>query len=120
MSTNKLQQLWNALVVIGGIGIIISIVTLISGWTWGPHVYTVSAGCFALGQVNTPIHSTDPTIKRLRRQQIFGALALVLAALFMFTTNGNEWIACITIAAVLELYTAFRLSHLLESGKTKK
>ena len=27
----------------------------------------------------------------------------------MFTTRGNEWIACLTIAAVLELYTAFRI-----------
>lgn len=120
MNTSKLQPIWNALVVIGGIGIIVAVVTLISGWAWGPHVYTVSAGCFAVGQINSPIHSTDPTIKRLRRQQIFGALALVVAALFMFTTNGNEWIACLTIAAVLELYTAFRLSHLLESGETKK
>lgn len=27
----------------------------------------------------------------------------------MFTTRGNEWIACLTIAAILELYTAFRI-----------
>ena len=27
----------------------------------------------------------------------------------VFTTRGNEWIACLTIAAILELYTAFRI-----------
>ena len=45
----------------------------------------------------------------LRVQQIFGALALILTGAFMFTTRGNEWIACLTIAAILELYTAFRI-----------
>ena len=40
---------------------------------------------------------------------IFGALALILTGAFMFTTRGNEWIACLTIAAILELYTAFRI-----------
>ena len=38
-----------------------------------------------------------------------GALALILTGAFMFTTRGNEWIACLTVAAILELYTAFRI-----------
>ena len=33
----------------------------------------------------------------------------ILNGAFMFTTHGNEWIACLTIAAILELYTAFRI-----------
>jgi hypothetical protein len=33
----------------------------------------------------------------------------VLTGFFMMYTHGNEWIACMTIAAVLELYTAFRI-----------
>ncbi|KAA6316673.1 hypothetical protein EZS27_033051, partial [termite gut metagenome] len=31
------------------------------------------------------------------------------AGVFMFVTQGNEWIACLTVAAVLELYTAYRI-----------
>ena len=45
------------------------------------------------------------TSRRLRRQQIFGALLLVLTGAFMFFTRGNEWIVSLTIAAILELYT---------------
>ena len=51
----------------------------------------------------------NPTIKRLRRQQIFGALLLVLTGAFMFFTHGNEWIISLTIAAILELYTSVRI-----------
>ena len=64
---------------------------------------------YALAQVNTPVKGKSKTLKRLRVQQIFGALALILTGAFMFTTRGNEWIACLTIAAILELYTAFRI-----------
>ena len=51
------------------------------------------------------------TLKRLHIQQVFGAVLLVLAGVFMFTTHGNEWIVCMTIAAVLQLYTSFRIPN---------
>ena len=70
-----------------------------------------------LAQVNTPIKGKSKTLKRLRIQQIFGALALILTGAFMFTTRGNEWIACLTIAAILELYTAFRIPQEEEKEK---
>jgi hypothetical protein len=70
----------------------------------------VGAGFVALAQVGTTIESNgNKTLRRLRIQQIFGALLLVLTGFFMMYTHGNEWIACMTIAAVLELYTAFRI-----------
>ena len=81
----------------------------ITGWIYAPYIYTVGAGCIALTQVNTPVKGKSKTLKRLRVQQIFGALALILTGAFMFTTRGNEWIACLTVAAILELYTAFSI-----------
>ena len=89
----------------------------ITGWAYAPYIYTVGAGFIALAQVNTPIKGKSKTLKRLRIQQIFGALALILTGAFMFTTRGNEWIACLTIAAILELYTAFRIPQEEEKEK---
>ena len=82
----------------------------------GAAVYIT--GFIALAQVNTPVKGKSKILKRLRIQQIFGALALILTGAFMFTTHGNEWIACLTIAAVLELYTAFRIPQ--EEAKEEK
>ena len=53
-------------------------------------------------------------VKRMRRQQIFGANALVIAGELLFTKNSNEWIVCLSIAAILELYTAFRIPQELD------
>ena len=79
---------------------------------------TGAAVYITLAQVNTPVKGKSKILKRLRIQQIFGALALILTGAFMFTTRGNEWIACLTIAAVLELYTAFRIPQ--EEAKEEK
>lgn len=81
----------------------------ITGWTYAPYIYTIGATFVALAQINTPTKAKSKILKRLRIQQIFGALVLILAGAFMLTTHGNEWIACLTIGAILQLYTAFRI-----------
>ena len=70
---------------------------------------SIGATMVALAQINSPSKSNRANVKRLRRQQIFGALLLVLTGAFMFFTHGNEWIVCLTVAAILELYTAIRI-----------
>lgn len=81
----------------------------ITGWKLAPYIYTIGAAMVALAQINSPSKSKSPNVKRLRRQQIFGAILLVLTGAFMFFTHGNEWIVCMTIAAILELYTSVRI-----------
>jgi len=110
-----MKQLVPALFVVGAIMALTGAAVFITGWIYAPYIYTI--GLFALAQVNTPVKGKGKTLKRLRVQQIFGALALVLTGAFMFTTRGNEWIACLTIAAILELYTAFRIPQEEEKEK---
>ena len=56
-------------------------------------------------------------VRRLRRQQILGAVLLVFAGVLMFVTKHNEWVLCLTVAAILELYTAFRIPSELDKEK---
>ena len=81
----------------------------VTGWQLSPYLYTIGATFVALAQINSPSKYHTPVIRRLRRQQLFGALLLVLTGAFMFFTHGNEWIVSLTIAAVLELYTSIRI-----------
>ncbi len=103
-----MKQLVPALFIVGAVMALTGAAIYITGWIYAPYIYTIGAGFIALAQVNTP-KGKSKTLKRLRIQQIFGALALILTGAFMFATRGNEWIACLTIAAILELYTAFRI-----------
>ncbi len=114
-----MKQLMTALFVIGAVMVLAGAVTFFEHWAYSPYIYTVGACLAALVQVNTPVRGKSKTLKRLRTQQIFGAIALVLTGAFMLFTHGNEWIACLTIATILTLYTAFRIpqEEAKESGQ---
>ena len=104
-----MKQLIPALFVVGAVMLLIGAAVYVTGWQLSPYIYSVCATFVALAQINSTWQYKTPTIRRLRRQQIFGALLLVLTGAFMFFTRGNEWIVSLTIAAILELYTSIRI-----------
>lgn len=104
-----MKQLIPALFAVGAVMLLAGAAVYITGWPLSPYIYTIGATMVALAQINSPSKCKSPTVKRLRRQQIFGALLLVLTGAFMLFTRGNEWIMSLTIAAILELYTSIRI-----------
>ena len=98
--------------------LLLGAVLQITRWDFAPFIYTVGAVMFGYVQVmGNRYDGKNFIVKRLRRQQIFGAIALVFAGVLMFTMNRNEWIVCLSIAAILELYTAFRIPQELDKVK---
>ena len=89
----------------------------ITRWELSPILYTIGAVMFAYVQVMSRYEGKNLIIRRLRRQQILGAVLLVFAGVLMFVTKHNEWVLCLTVAAILELYTAFRIPSELEKEK---
>lgn len=86
-------------------------------------VFTIGAFAFGCMQLVQRYEGRNFVIRRLRRQQIFGAFLLMLSALLMVVPHGDtglvpirgdEWKITLTIAAILEVYTAFRLPKELE------
>lgn len=99
-----MKQLIPALFAVGAVMLLAGAAVYITGWPLSPYIYTIGATMVALAQINSPSKCKSPTVKRLRRQQIFGALLLVLTGAFMLFTRGNEWIVSLTIAAILALH----------------
>lgn len=104
-----MKSLIPVLFAVGALMVLAGAAVYITGWEPAPYVYTIGATLVALAQINSPSQSNRLQVKRLRRQQILASLLLVLTGAFMFTTHGNEWIVSLTVAAILELYTAIRI-----------
>lgn len=104
-----MKQLISALFVVGAVMLLTGAVVYVTGWPLSPYIYTVGATMVAFAQINSPSRCKSPAVKRLRRQQIFGALLLVVTGALMLFARGNEWILSLTIAAVFELYTSVRI-----------
>ena len=102
---------------VGAVLLLVGAMLQITRWELSPIIYTLGAVMFAYVQVMSRYEGKNLILRRLRRQQILGAVLLVFAGVLMFVTKHNEWVLCLTIAAVLELYTAFRIPSELEKEK---
>ena len=102
---------------VGAVLLLVGAMLQITRWELSPILYTIGAVMFAYVQVMSRYEGKNLIVRRLRKQQILGAVMLVFAGVLMFVTKHNEWVLCLTIAAVLELYTAFRIPSELEKEK---
>ena len=103
-----------------GVGAVLTLIgsaLQITLWEFSPYIYVIGAVLFAYTQVMNGYDGKNLIIRRLRRQQSLGAVLLVFAGVLMLVTHNNEWILCLTIAAILELYTAFRIPNELQKEK---
>ena len=101
----------------GAVLLLAGAVLQITRWELAPYLYTLGAVMFGYVQVmGNRYDGRNFIIKRLRRQQIFGAVALVFTGVLMFTMKRNEWIVCLSIAAVLNF---IRLSVFRRSWRRK-
>lgn len=98
----------------GAVLLLLGAMLQITRWELAPIIYIIGSVLFAWTQVSDSYNGKNLIVRRLRRQQIIGAMLLVFTGVLMYTSKHNEWIVCLTIAAVLELYTAYRIPSELE------
>ena len=103
--------------VVGAVLLLVGAMLQITRWELSPYIYTLGAVMFAYVQVMSRYEGKNLVVRRLRRQQIIGASLLVFAGVLMFVTRHNEWVLCLSVAAVIQLYTAFRIPSELEKEK---
>lgn len=106
-----MKRLLNCSFVVGSLMLLLGAGSYVTHWSLSPYIFTVGAVLVCIAQFFTKPSGNSATLKRLHRQQVFGAVLLVLAGVFMFTTHGNEWIVCMSIAAFIQLYTSFRIPN---------
>lgn len=73
------------------------------------YIYTFGATLFAVMQYLCRARGGSFAVRRLVTMQTIGSFALVAAGVLMFTHHRNEWMVAMTIGALLELYTVFRI-----------
>ena len=109
-----MKRLAQPFLLVGAVMVLVGAGSYITHWALSPYIYIIGATLVALAQINMPIKTSNVVLKRLRAQQVLGALLLVAAGALMFFMHRNEWIVCLSVAAVLELYTSVRIPQELE------
>lgn len=114
-----MSKYYSAIATVGAVALLLGAALQITQLAWAPYLYLTGAIMFAYVQVMSGYEGKNIIIRRLRRQQIIGATLLVVAGVMMILWKRNEWVVCLTIAAVLEMYTAFRIPQEEEKEKNK-
>lgn len=118
-----LTPLQNAIFIVGGCLLVVGAILPLMGALAhiAPYVFTLGALSFGGTQLLRRYEGENPTIRRLRRQEILGAFLLMLSAILLLVSSfrllplqGGEWKVCLAIAVVFELYSAFRLPQELD------
>ena len=75
-------------------------------WSVAPYLFAVGSAGVAVNYLTTPVGDLAFRGRRLHRCNVMAGFLMVAASGFQF--NGRkEWVVCLFIAAILQLYTAF-------------
>lgn len=132
----KESRLIEAFITVGGVLLLFGAAVYITGWEYAPYLYLAGSAMFACGQFADRYEGDDRIMKRLRGQQVLGACFLLLTAVLMFSggiherlltdvslggrmrsfllelTRKNNWIVTLSIGAIFELYSSFRMDRI--------
>lgn len=112
----------------GGILILLGAATPLAGFSEQTALWLMAPGglLFAVAQICTPVPASNATIRRLRFQQLLGALLLLISPLLLYMHlhaispfRSGEWKIALILAAVFEIYTAFRIPAEIENAARK-
>ncbi len=113
----QISKLDNIISLLGSGLLFIGLILQFIKFEYAPYVYLVGAVAVAWMQVKYGYEGNNFVIRRLRKQQLIGAMLLIMAGVLMIVWHRNEWVLCLSISAVLELYTAFRIPQEEEKEK---
>ena len=125
----QLSKIETALLLLGGMLMVIGAGATVFQQSWAPYVFAPGALLFASMQLRQSYEGTNFTIRRLRRIMLISDILFLIAALMMFANQANffgmdfliyikyvhnNWIIVLLLAAILQLYTSHRIANELE------
>ena len=103
----------NTIFLLSAICVLIAAALYITGWFAVPYIFALGGAGIGVGGFTFGYDVNIFILTRLYRMETLSALLLVAASYFMFKTR-TEWILLLTIAAILQLYTAILIPQIIE------
>ena len=128
-SMRQLSNIETAVLLIGGLLMVVGAGALLFLQSWAPWIYAPGALMFAAMQLRQRYEGSEFTIRRLRRMIILSDILFLVAALLMFANQSNflgldylsyikyvhnNWVVVLLVAAILQLYASHRIASELE------
>lgn len=126
----QLNKTENVIFIVGAIMMVAGCVANILRFAASPYIYSVGAVAYAVMQIRQSYDGANITVRRLRRIMILSDFLLLFTGVMMFADQSydfmgldllvwlqyvhNNWVITLLIAALMQLYTIYRISSELE------
>lgn len=126
----QLNKIENAIFVVGAIIMVAGSVANIIRIDAAPYIYCIGALAYATMQIRQSYEGENITIRRLRRIMILSDFLLLFTGVMMLADRSydfmgldllvwlqyvhNNWVVTLLIAALMQLYTIYRISSEME------
>ncbi|MCD7976753.1 MAG: hypothetical protein LUG51_06210 [Tannerellaceae bacterium] len=90
----------SALLLLAGAGLYITTLSV------APYLFAVGASGIAICHLTFPVKDLDFRRRRLQMFNVIASILMLVASSLMFMER-KEWVVCLTIAAIFQVYTAF-------------
>jgi len=121
----QLTALENLLFRVGAIMIISGLAVHLFSEVASLFLFGIGVLLFTLMQLRAEYLGTYFVLKRLRRQQLISCVLLYCSVICMVMQTfrlgmfqRNEWLVCLVISAIIQLYTAWRIPAELSKHKS--
>ena len=117
----QLNSLQSAIFLIGAILMVAGAAIGMIYKSVAPWLFAIGALAFTAMQLQQRYEGDNITIVRLRRIMLMSDVLLILTAALMFADEGNHnnWLVLLLVAAVIQLYTVFRMDAELKKEAKK-
>ena len=100
------QKVRSFLFLVAGVALLLGAALYLTRWVVAPYLFAAGAAGVAVCHLTLPARTLDLRRKRLHQMDVIASLLMIVASGLMFDGN-TAWVICLTIAAILQAYTAF-------------
>ena len=101
-----MRKIRTILFIVSACLVLVGALLYLTHWVAATYLFAVGSAGIAVHYLTTPVADLDFRSRRLHRFNVMAGFLMVVASGFQF--NGRtEWIVCLFIAALLQLYVAF-------------
>lgn len=100
------QKVRTIIFYIAGLLVLAGTVLYLTQWVLAPYLFAVGSAGIAVCYLTMPVKELSLRQRRLHRNNVIAGILMISASGLMFN-HRNEWILCLSIAAIFQLYSAF-------------
>ena len=102
--------------ILSAISLLAGTVFYLTQWAFSPYLFAVGAAGLSICYATEPYQELNLRARRLQRYNLIASVLMIGASALMFKGE-TEWILCLSISALLQLYTAFVMPKAKEENK---